>query len=156
MHAPRTMTAAAIVTVPRMACSLPSLSSECNGQVAIYVETTAPAGGTLSSGAACCAPTSHRVSIAAGGPVYTSMSALPDRDRSGQARLDEPALVASALAGAREAPGTLVEWYAGSVRRVTRAILVDVADAEDAEHGGGRDALVKPGLECARRSYYVQ
>src|SRR2546427_376936 len=48
---------------------------------------------------------SRAVSIAGGGPVYTSMSALPDRDRSGQARVDEPALVARALAGDREALG---------------------------------------------------
>src|SRR5437762_9185517 len=71
------------------------------------------------------------------------MSALPDRDRSGQARLDEPALVASALAGDREALGTLVEWYAGSVRRVTRAILGNVDDAEDAAQDGVLAALVK-------------
>jgi len=71
------------------------------------------------------------------------MSALPDRDRSGQARLDEPALVASALAGDREALGTLVEWYAGSVRRVTRAILGNLDDAEDAAQDGVLAALVK-------------
>src|SRR2546422_8033997 len=63
---------------------------------------------------------SRAVSIAGGGPVYTSMSALPDRDRSGQARVDEPALVARALAGDREALGTLVQWYAGSAPRDAR------------------------------------
>jgi len=71
------------------------------------------------------------------------MSALPDRDRSGQARVDEPALVARALAGDREALGTLVQWYAGSVRRVTRAILGNVDDAEDAAQDGVLAALVK-------------
>jgi len=86
---------------------------------------------------------SRAVSIAGGGPVYTSMSALPDRDRSGQARVDEPALVARALAGDREALGTLVQWYAGSVRRVTRAILGNVDDAEDAAQDGVLAALVK-------------
>ena len=71
------------------------------------------------------------------------MSALPDRDRSGQARVDEPALVARALAGDREALGTLVQWYAGSVRRLTRAILGNVDDAEDAAQDGVLAALVK-------------
>src|SRR2546422_11192614 len=86
---------------------------------------------------------SRAVSIAGGGPVYTSMSALPDRDRSGQARVDEPALVARALAGDRAALGTLVEAYAGSVRRITRAILGNVDDAEDAAQDGLLAALVK-------------
>src|SRR5207247_11222659 len=71
------------------------------------------------------------------------MSALPDRDRSGQARVDEPALVARALAGDRAALGTLVEAYAGSVRRITRAILGNVDDAEDAAQDGVLTALVK-------------
>src|SRR3989475_12309465 len=82
-------------------------------------------------------------SRAGGGHVHRSMSALPDRDRSGQARVDEPALVARALAGDREALGTLVQWYAGSVRRVTRAILGNVDDAEDAAQDGVLAALVK-------------
>src|SRR6266567_3608279 len=71
------------------------------------------------------------------------MSALPDPDRPGQARADEPALVARALAGDRAALGTLVEAYAGSVRRITRAILGDVDDAEDAAQDGLLAALVK-------------
>src|SRR5438552_18726410 len=71
------------------------------------------------------------------------MSALPDPDPPGQARVDEPALVARALAGDRAALGTLVEWYAGSVRRVTRAILGNVDDAEDAAQDGVLAALVK-------------
>src|SRR5436190_2186523 len=71
------------------------------------------------------------------------MSALPDRDRSGQARVDEPALVARALAGDRAALGMLVEAYAGSVRRITRAILGNVDDAEDAAQDGVLTALVK-------------
>ncbi len=71
------------------------------------------------------------------------MSALPDPDRPGQARVDEPALVARALAGDREALGMLVETYAGSVRRITRAILGNVDDAEDAAQDGLLAALVK-------------
>src|SRR5437879_12379471 len=93
--------------------------------------------------AACCAPPSHPVSITPRPPVYTSMSALPDPDPPGQARVDEPALVARALAGDRAALGTLVETYAGSVRRITRAILGDVDDAEDAAQDGLLAALVK-------------
>src|SRR6266571_4335028 len=58
------------------------------------------------------------------------MSALPDPDPPGQARVDEPALVARALAGDRAALGTLVEAYAGSVRRITRAILGAVDETE--------------------------
>src|SRR2546429_2041877 len=53
--------------------------------------------------------------------------------RSGQARVDEPALVARALAGDRAALGMLVEAYAGSVRRITRAILGNVDDRSE-EH----------------------
>src|SRR2546428_13413609 len=71
------------------------------------------------------------------------MSALPDPDPPGQARVDEPALVVRALAGDRAALGTLVEAYAGSVRRITRAILGDVGDAEDAAQDGLLAALVK-------------
>src|SRR2546428_12204393 len=71
------------------------------------------------------------------------MSALPDPDPPGQARVDEPALVVRALAGDRAALGTLVEAYAGSVRRITRAILGDVDDAEDAAQDGLLAALVK-------------
>src|SRR5438874_2392462 len=71
------------------------------------------------------------------------MSALPDPDRPGQARADEPALVARALAGDRAALGALVEAYAGSVRRITRAILGNVEDAEDAAQDGLLAALVK-------------
>src|SRR6267378_6523757 len=71
------------------------------------------------------------------------MSALPDRDRSGQARVDEPALVARALAGDLVALGALVESYAGSVRRVTRAILGNADDADDSAQDGILAALVK-------------
>src|SRR5204863_8211620 len=71
------------------------------------------------------------------------MSALPDPDRPGQARADEPALVARALAGDRAALGALLEAYAGSVRRITRAILGHVEDAEDAAQDGLLAALVK-------------
>src|SRR2546426_12054664 len=96
---------------------------------------------------------SRAVSIAGGGPVYTSMSALPDRDRSGQARVDEPALVARALAGDREALGTLVQWDAGSGRRVTRAILGDVGDAEGAAQDGVLAALVELDPDDPRRPF---
>src|SRR2546425_12273072 len=71
------------------------------------------------------------------------MSALPDPDPPGQARVDEPALVARALVGDRAALGTLVEAYAGSVRRITRAFLGDVDDAEDAAQDGLLAARVK-------------
>src|SRR6266699_3839296 len=71
------------------------------------------------------------------------MSALPDPDPPGQARVDEPALVARALAGVRASLSTLVEAYAGSVRRITRAILGNVDDAEDAAQDGLLAALVK-------------
>src|SRR2546429_2728554 len=71
------------------------------------------------------------------------MSALPDPDPPGQARADEPALVARALAGDRAAFGALAEAYAGSVRRITRAILGNAEDAEDAAQDGLLAALVK-------------
>src|SRR2546425_9162060 len=51
--------------------------------------------------------TLFRSSVGARPPVYPSMSALPDRDQSGQARVGEPALVARALAGDRVALGAL-------------------------------------------------
>ncbi len=71
------------------------------------------------------------------------MSAVPDQDVPGQVREDEPALVARALAGDQEALGLLVARYTGSVRRVTRAILRDANDAEDAAQDGLLLALVK-------------
>jgi len=79
------------------------------------------------------------------------MSAVPDQDGAGEAGGaggagavgDEPALVARALAGDQEALGLLVVRYAGSVRRVTRAILVDADDADDAAQDGLLLALVK-------------
>ena len=49
---------------------------------------------------------------------------------------DEAALVAQALAGEHEALGVLVTRYAPSVRRVTRAILGDAAEADDAAQDG--------------------
>jgi len=79
------------------------------------------------------------------------MSAVPDQDGAGEAGGaggagevgDEPALVARALAGDQEALGLLVARYAGSVRRVTRAILGDADDADDAAQDGLLLALVK-------------
>src|SRR5439155_16198093 len=117
MHAAKTMTVA-LVTVARIH-PLPSFSSECNGQAETQVQTTATGGAALTGERP--SAVSGAFSIPGGAPVYTSMSALPDRDRSGQARVDEPALVARALAGDRAALGMLVEAYAGSVRRITRA-----------------------------------
>lgn len=56
---------------------------------------------------------------------------------------DEAALVAQALAGEHEALGVLVTRYAPSVRRVTRAILGDAAEADDAAQDGFLLALLK-------------
>ncbi len=83
--------------------------------------------------------------------VIPCMSAVPDQDGAGEAGGaggagavgDEPALVARALAGDQEALGLLVVRYAGSVRRVTRAILGDADDADDAAQDGLLLALVK-------------
>ncbi len=83
------------------------------------------------------------------------MSGMPAPDADGQAggpggagravaaEGDEPALVTRALAGDHEALGTLVTRYAASVRRVTRAILGNAADAEDAAQDALLLALVK-------------
>ena len=83
--------------------------------------------------------------------VIPCMSAVPDQDGAGEAGGaggagavgDEPALVARALVGDQEALGLLVARYAGSVRRVTRAILGDADDADDAAQDGLLLALVK-------------
>ena len=72
-----------------------------------------------------------------------SMSAMPDQDGAGQARGDEAVLVARALAGDHAALGLLVARYTASVRRVTRAVLGDADDAEDAAQDGLLLALVK-------------
>jgi RNA polymerase sigma factor (sigma-70 family) len=74
------------------------------------------------------------------------MSVVPDPDSGGQrggGAIDEAALVAQALAGDREALGALVMRYAASVRRVTRAILGDAAEAEDAAQDAFLLALLK-------------
>jgi RNA polymerase sigma-70 factor, ECF subfamily len=74
------------------------------------------------------------------------MSALPDQDAAGVARgagEDESALVARALAGDHEALGKLVAPYAAAVRRVTRAILRDGDDADDAAQDALLLALIK-------------
>jgi RNA polymerase sigma-70 factor (ECF subfamily) len=71
------------------------------------------------------------------------MSAVSDREAAGEARGDEPALVARALGGEQQALGLLVSRYTGPVRRVTRAILGDVDDAEDAAQDAFLLALVK-------------
>ena len=56
---------------------------------------------------------------------------------------DEAALVARVLAGDHEALGPLVAPYVGSLRRVTRAILGDVDEADDAAQDALLLALVK-------------
>ena len=73
----------------------------------------------------------------------------PDSDgppgRPGEARSaeEESALVARVLAGDHEALGQLVAPYVGSLRRVARAILGDVDDADDAAQDALLLALVK-------------
>jgi RNA polymerase sigma-70 factor (ECF subfamily) len=71
------------------------------------------------------------------------MSGLPDRLGSREARADEAALVAQALAGDRAALGALVTLYEAPVRRLTRAILRNAADADDAAQEAMLSALVK-------------
>jgi RNA polymerase sigma-70 factor (ECF subfamily) len=74
------------------------------------------------------------------------MSVVRDPDPGGQpggGGSDEAALVAQALAGDHAALGALITRYAPSVRRVTRAILGDVAEAEDAAQDGFLLALLK-------------
>jgi len=74
------------------------------------------------------------------------MSVVRDPDPGGQPGVgesDEAALVAQALAGDPEALGVLITKYTPSVRRVTRAILGDVAEADDAAQDGFLLALVK-------------
>jgi len=71
------------------------------------------------------------------------MSGLPDRLGSREARADEAALVARALAGDRAALGALVTLYEAPVRRLTRAILRNAADADDAAQEAMLSALVK-------------
>ena len=71
------------------------------------------------------------------------MSAVPDRYPPGPAREDERALALRALAGDRQALGSLVSSYAGSVRRLTRAILGNRDDADDAAQDALLAALVK-------------
>lgn len=72
---------------------------------------------------------------------------------AGGAGIDEPAIVARALEGDQEALGALVTRYAGSVRRVTRAILGNVADAEDAAQDALLLALVKLDQYDRRRPF---
>src|SRR5260370_28804619 len=86
------------------------------------------------------------VSSGAGASVLTSMSVVRDPDpggQSGDGGSEESALVAQAVAGDHEALGVLVTRYAPSVRRVTRAILGDVVEAEDAAQDGLLLALLK-------------
>jgi len=66
---------------------------------------------------------------------------------------DENALVARALAGDRAAFGTLVERYAGVVRRVARTVLGDPDDADDAAQDALLSALVKLRQYDSRRPF---
>jgi RNA polymerase sigma factor (sigma-70 family) len=75
--------------------------------------------------------------------VISNMTAVPDQDPAGQAREEERALAARALAGDRQALGSLVSRYAGAVRRLTRAILGNPDDADDAAQDALLSALVK-------------
>ena len=71
------------------------------------------------------------------------MSAVPDREAAGSRDDDEPALVARALAGDRNALGVLVTRFAAPVRRLAFAILRDADEADDAAQDGVLQALVK-------------
>ena len=66
---------------------------------------------------------------------------------------DETDLVARARAGDREAFGILIERYAGPARRVARAVLGDVDDADDAAQDAFLSALVKLGQFDPRRPF---
>src|SRR5439155_1422558 len=152
MHAAKTMTAA-LVTVARIH-PLPSFSSECNGQAETQVQTTATGGAALTGERP--SAVSGAFSIPGGAPVYTSMSALPDRDRSGQARVDEPALVARALAGDRAALGTRVGAALDELPEHYRVavVLFDVegySHAEIAEILGVASGTVRSAVFHARR-----
>jgi len=70
------------------------------------------------------------------------MSAPVARDSS-HAPPDDVALVARTLAGDRAAFGVLVERYETPVRRVTRAVLHDASDADDAAQDAFLAALRK-------------
>src|SRR5438093_8995846 len=56
---------------------------------------------------------------------------------------DDVALVVRTLAGDRAAFGTLVQRYEEPVRRVARAVLHDVSDADDAAQDTFLTALMK-------------
>jgi RNA polymerase sigma-70 factor, ECF subfamily len=56
---------------------------------------------------------------------------------------DEAEVIGRALAGDREAFGCLVDWYQVPVRRVTRAVLHDADEADDAAQDAFLSALVK-------------
>src|SRR2546429_9396527 len=116
MPAAKTMTVA-LVTVARIPPP-PSFSSECNGQAETQVQTTATGGAALTGERP--SAVSGAFSIPRGAPVYTSMSALADPERSGQAKVGEPPLVARAPPGGRAAPRLLGGAFGGAGRRPTR------------------------------------
>lgn len=62
-------------------------------------------------------------------------------------------LVATALAGDRDAFGVLVQRYAAQARRVAWAVLSDPDDADDAAQDGFLSALVKLGQYDAKRPF---
>ncbi len=66
---------------------------------------------------------------------------------------DDVALVVRTLAGDRAAFGTLVQRYEEPVRRVARAVLHDVSDADDAAHDTFLTALMKLDRYDQRRPF---
>jgi len=78
----------------------------------------------------------------------------PPQHQGGAARTEnEAALVARARSGDRAAFGALVERYAGSARRIARAVLGDPDDADDAAQDAFLSALVKLDQFDARRPF---
>ena len=80
-------------------------------------------------------------SAARGGPTIVNPQPLIEAARI--AAETDGALVARAQAGDRTAFGVLVDRYAPSVRRVTRAVLNDPDDADDAAQDAFLAAMVK-------------
>ncbi len=76
-------------------------------------------------------------------PLPPDLDGPPGRPGEARSAEEESALVARVLAGDHEALGQLVAPYVGSLRRVARAILGDVDDADDAAQDALLLALVK-------------
>ncbi|HYT03431.1 MAG TPA: RNA polymerase sigma factor [Gemmatimonadales bacterium] len=77
----------------------------------------------------------------------------PPQEVARIAQQDEATLVARALAGDREAFGTLVERYSATARRVARAVLGDPDDADDAAQDAMLSALRKLDQYDPRRPF---